>query len=505
MSDKNQQIEINQNKLIYSLNDDKKTASVIGNSSNDDVFIPSSIYYKSQEYKVTRVSESSFQNSNIFSIQFAPESEVQTIENAFSNSTIEKIFLPSSVSKLEKGWLYGALNLIKVSVMPNNKHFKNYDDNLVIGKSDSKSDNFDVLIFARRDIKKIEIPQNIKQIGPYSFSYSLLEEIFIAPKITQICEGAFSHCKHLQSVEIPFDSELTVIENSAFDSSLIKKIFIPRHVMKICSYTFALCKNLKHVEFQSDSELKTIENNAFGLSSIESLSIPSSVSNLYDGWCNETEYLNNLIIEQGNQNFKNCDENLIIGKSDVKSDIFDVLVFANRNIKTAIIPPYIKRIASYSFSYSSLQQVFISSSVEQICESAFSWCYNLQRVEIPFDSKLQSIDEFSFRYSLIQKICIPSNVKRICSYAFNSCYELEKIFIPPDSELQSIDKLAFSSSSITSVFIPHRVTYIDEDAFNFCEYLQIIEIDLDSSLKSICNNFKYCTDAIIMIPFKLIK
>ena len=502
MSNQNQQIEINQNNLIYRLNDDNKTVSVIGCSSNDDVFIPRSIYYKSQEYIVKRVNESSFKDSNIFSIQFAPDSEIQTIEkNAFSNSTIEKIFLPSSVSELESGWICDAMNLIKVSVMPNNEYFKNYDENLVIGKSDE----FDVLIFARRDVKKIEIPKNIKQIASYSFSYSLIEQIKIPPSVKKICEGAFSHCKHLQSVEIPIDSELTEIEDLAFSCTSIKKLFIPRHVTKISFGSFSYCKHLQCIEFSQDSELKSIEQNAFYLSPIESLSIPSSVSSLDDGWCNETEYLNNVTIGPNSKHFIKYGDNLIIGKSDEKSDNFDVLIFANRNIKTVTIPSNIKKIASCSFSHSSLQQVSIPSNVEQICECAFSWCYNLQRVEIPFDSKLQSINELSFRFSSIQKIFIPSHVKQICDNAFSSCLSLQSIIIPPDSELQSINSLAFAFSSIISIFIPSMVTYISDDAFNCCDCLQIVEFDENSNVKSIYNIFRKCTDVVIMIPFKLMK
>ena len=46
-----------------------------------------------------------------------------------------------------------------------------YDNNFILGKSNQKSEIFDILVFARRDIVNAIIPSFIKQIGPYSFTY----------------------------------------------------------------------------------------------------------------------------------------------------------------------------------------------------------------------------------------------------------------------------------------------------------------------------------------------
>lgn len=71
-------------------------------------------------------------------------------------------------------------------ILPNNKHFMNIDNKFVIEKSDKSSDEYDTLIFVRRDIKACTIPSFIKKIAPYAFSESLIESIFVPSQIERI-------------------------------------------------------------------------------------------------------------------------------------------------------------------------------------------------------------------------------------------------------------------------------------------------------------------------------
>ncbi|KAK8895265.1 hypothetical protein M9Y10_023707 [Tritrichomonas musculus] len=447
--------EVLENKLLFRLNEEDKVAKIIGNySTQSDVFIPRSIIHKGCEYIVTCIAEDSFKNSNNFSVQFAPDSELRTIEkNAFTNSTIERISLPSSVSELKDGWCAGALNLTKVSIMPNNQHYTNFDDKFIVEKNDKN----DALIFARRDIKEPTIPPNISSIGSWAFAYSSVSCIVIPSNITQICDNAFAFCKNLRKIEIPRDSQLTIIGKYAFQYSKIESIFIPLRITKFCEGVFYHCNQLNHVDFPTDSELQIIEKDAFNQSSIENITIPSKVSELKDGWCKGADYLKKVTVSSDNEYFNNFDEKIIVGKSDINNDKFDGIVFANRNIQTVSIPPYIKKIHSYAFAYSSIETISIPSQVTHIGEGAFDWCYNLQRIAIPPESELKVIESKAFHYSLIE-----------------------------------------------SFYIPSHVTQISEDAFLSCNNLLIVEIDEFIEIGKINKNiFTFCINAIIMVPFRL--
>lgn len=67
-------------------------------------------------------------------------------------------------------------------------------------------------------------------------------------------------------------------------------------------------------------------------------------------------------------------DKFIIGKSDLKSDNYDILYFSRRDIKTANIPSFIKRIAS----------------------NAFEGCYYLRQIEFDENLELVEIDDYIF-------------------------------------------------------------------------------------------------------------
>ena len=169
--------------MIYALIDDLSfeldtksfTAHLINSCmAKGNVFLPRSINYHSQEYLLTEIKVNSFKgNNSIYSIEFPEDSALRKIEKkSFKNSSIERITIPSSLEELEEEWCADTKYLCHVSIHPNNKRYKFYDKEkkILIGKSDTKSDIFDLLVFACRDIKDVVIPSTIKHICSFAFS-----------------------------------------------------------------------------------------------------------------------------------------------------------------------------------------------------------------------------------------------------------------------------------------------------------------------------------------------
>lgn len=75
------------------------------------------------------------------------------------------------------------------------------DNKIIVGKSDPRSNVFDTIIFANRDIERAIIPKHIKYITKCSFE----------------------HCKRLKTIEFSKDSELISIGFYAFSSTAIKE------------------------------------------------------------------------------------------------------------------------------------------------------------------------------------------------------------------------------------------------------------------------------------------
>ena len=83
----NQQVE--QNGIIYLINEEEKTANIINYKSCDRiVFIPTSIKHKSSEYCIISINKRAFDDSYLATIEFSKESKLRIIEDhAFSRKS----------------------------------------------------------------------------------------------------------------------------------------------------------------------------------------------------------------------------------------------------------------------------------------------------------------------------------------------------------------------------------------------------------------------------------
>ena len=310
--------------FTFKIDKTNHTASLlkINDKNIKEVIIPRTIEHESVEYIITSISGT---NKIIQILKFDENSEVKTIYgSAFSKSSnIREIYFPSSLKELKEGWCNVTYNLTKIIISPLNSQFKLIEDKYLIGKSDSKKDEYDILLFGSRDIKEISIPSNIKIISSYAFescsnltkvefetnfnlqiieSYSFnstnIKEIFIPSKVSKICENAFSYCKSLTKIEIPQNSNLQTIESQAFSDSKIKQIFIPSNVSKLSRNVFINCKSLTKIEIPPNSSLQTIESNVFFGSNIKDIFIPSNVSKINENAFNNCKNLQILEISE---------------------------------------------------------------------------------------------------------------------------------------------------------------------------------------------------------------
>ena len=179
------------------------------------------------------------------------------------------------------------------------------------------------------------------------------------------------------------------------------------------------------------------------------------------------------------QNIVYYQNEFILSKSNPKNDLFDVLLFARRDIVKARIPSFITKIENY----------------------AFDECKKLRSVVFSDDSKLTSLGKAAFAGSLIDGIFIPDHVAVIGQYAFTNCRNLTKVCFSKNSELSAIEDKVFMFSELTSFIIPHRVSRIGNSTFASCGKLKIIEINESSKLISINKNvFQSTTVDIFMVP-----
>ena len=345
---------VEQNNILYSINTKEKIASVICyHSAIEDIIIPRSIIYKSKEYIVKSISKKAFELSQIKSIRFPEDSQLQSIDAyAFSKSSIESLTIPSSLIDLKDGWCEGTWNLTNISVMPRNPKFSCLDEKMIIGKSSENVEIFDELVFCVRNVQTITVPSFIKCIKSY----------------------AFEKCKQLKRVDIPNDSQLEIICKNAFSETSIQCFSIPSNLKQIGECAFFKCKQLCKLEISENSQLEIICQNAFSETSIQCFSIPSNIKKIEDGafsHCNKLQIIeidSNIKIEEINKNlFKN-----------------------NKNIKILIKPPPINnRNQLNNTSNKKTKSCYILSD-EEFCEEEEEDAES----EINCDKDIVSDDEF---------------------------------------------------------------------------------------------------------------
>lgn len=265
--------------------------------------------------------------------------------------------------------------------------------------------------------------------------------------VKSILKSAFFSCRNLKRVEFPINSELQIIGSNVFQGSSLESILIPSNVTQINSEAFIFCHQFKKFEITSDSKLQVIEDGAFCASAVECITIPSDII-LKEGWCRQTSNLKEIkIIQREKQNIFYYENKFILGKSDSNNDMFDILLFANRDMKEAVVPFFVKKICFGSFfSCEKLEKISIPSNVKKIGKSAFNGCLNLSKVEIQCNSNLQKISKYAFFNCPIKSFSIPSHVNEIGSYAFVNKCRFQIVEIEEISQLESINQIDFNFS-----------------------------------------------------------
>ena len=214
--------------------------------------------------------KNSFSNHpKLNSITLSPYSKLQTIEGyVIYNSPIRCLTLPSSFKEIKKPNFFLVPQLTKVEIDKENQTFKVNEAGFVLSKSDDKSDNFDVLIFAPRDIKSVTIPSKIKSIFDKAFyQCNQIETITFEPNgsLEEIRDYAFGNASLPSKVVIP--ETVKILAADSFNSvKTMKSIEIQSKTVIIGSNCFANCTNLSDISFPNATEIE------FGFASFNHIS-----------------------------------------------------------------------------------------------------------------------------------------------------------------------------------------------------------------------------------------
>ena len=252
----------------------------------------------------------------------------------------------------------------------------------------------------------------------------------IPQSVTKISDGAFGGCKLLTSMEIP--KSVKVIADGAFQGcSNLQDIKLSEGVTEIGVWTFSGCKSLVNIE------------------------IPASVERINECAFSGCSSLTNINVSENNKIYDSRDNcNGIVKTSE------NELVTGCNN---TVIPANVKKIGNYAFeNCTELVNIQIPDSVTSIGFAAFKGCSNLKDIELP--SGITKIGDAAFQQCTgITRIELPKNVKELGECAFLECCSLQSINIP--SSVTVIGEGAFSECSNLTAITWNENTYNSVDKF----------------------------------------
>lgn len=346
------QKKISINNIIYVLNEEEMTSSIInGRKGSGKIIIPRSINYENKEYIVTSILNRAFYLSKIKDVFFSDDSELKLIEKeAFTNCSIQSISIPVHVTEIGDKAFY------------NSSRFKNIHF----------SDN-----------------SELKTIGVASFSSTIIESISIPSSLIEIKEFSFANCCLLNEVIIPCNSKLQYIGEKAFINTIINSFYIPddlKELKSACLSSIHLTdikispKNKKFsiwddqiVVEKSGKNNDTFDVIVFAKRDIINIRIPKFIEKIEPFAFNSCVHLKNIDFEENSQ---------------------------------------LKSIGTSSFSGSSIASISIPKSVSEISAEAFSCCEYLRIFEIPENSKIEKINWSIFISTYIDIFLIPPDFIR---------------------------------------------------------------------------------------------
>ena len=202
---------------------------------------------------------------NIRSLQI-PDTVEEIEDYAFSELQIEKVHIPSSVSKWGDGvfFMCGSLKEVYIEegltrLGTNMFFFCEELFQIVIPNSIS------VLpygIFSScKSLAYINLPNRLKIIGDNAFSgCKTLSQIFIPESVECIGMGAFESCKSLSSIKL--HRNLVGLENDTFSCCYnLSNVELEEGIVAISSCCFLNCGNLKHIYIPAS--IQHVDKDAF--------------------------------------------------------------------------------------------------------------------------------------------------------------------------------------------------------------------------------------------------
>lgn len=358
---------------------------------DSNFFLPDSIFAYGQKMPVKCIDLGAFTGRKEIQSIRLPEHLEEIGFEAFANCTnLRSLYLPSEVRVIDNSSFVN-VNLLKVEVATENKHFDSRDNCNAIINSLTNT----IVVGTASSI----IPRSVTAIGENAFSgRTMLKNIQLSSAIEKIDDYAFRGCTSLNNVKID--------NSDGVRTSGLRKIG---------ALAFAGCKELEEIVLPPT--LKTISTGAFyGCKKLRSIVIPSSVDSIGGSLFDNCHDLESIVVESGNSNYdsrNNC--NAIIESKSNK------LIAGCKNSK---VPKSVRIIGRGAFAgQDGIKHMVLPDGIVEIEEGAFNACKNLESIVLP--ESIRELGDYFGGCNKLKRIIVHS--KTPPNHAFDQSMDYQNI------------------------------------------------------------------------------
>ena len=317
---------------------------------------------------------------------------------------------------------------------------------------------------ACKSLKSIAIPEGVTTIGQYAFGYcDSLVSVDIADSVTSIGYAAFGYCPNLSEVKLP--NNAAYLNPAAFTSSPFGTEIGDINERKIGNLTYHIYRDhISVYDCDESAKEVIIPDNLYGVpvtqiddyafvdcKELVSIEIPKSIKSIGQSF-SYCEKLKSVVIPEGierieSETFRYCFELEKVVIPESVKEIGECAFEGCWKLDNIVLPDNLEKLEKRAFfNCTSLSSITIPQNITVIEEGTFDLCQRLENVVL--HDNITEIGNRAFYGIIATYIYIPDSTQKIEENAFSGCYDLQELSIPYHLKNDIINKQALFPETV---------------------------------------------------------